>query len=115
MIDDSNAEDEALGFNLSMINTLLLKESTYLDAEGLVTGAWADLVEHGEPLAGRIHGSGHVQVLDAPWARQLLELVKVCRKQRRGTDGLHDLLRDGPGNAEAIVCRGAPPQLVNDD
>ena len=43
------------------------------------------------------------------------ELVEVGGKQRGAPNGGHEVLRDGPGQAEAVVGGGAAPQLVDDD
>ena len=43
------------------------------------------------------------------------KLVEVCGKQGGAANLSHQVLRDGPGQAEAIVRGRAAPQLVDDD
>jgi hypothetical protein len=43
------------------------------------------------------------------------ELVEVSCKQSRAANILHEMLRDGPGQAKPIVSGCATPQLIDDD
>ena len=43
------------------------------------------------------------------------ELVEVGGKQRGASDGGHQVLRNGPGQAKAVIGGRATPQLVDDD
>ena len=42
------------------------------------------------------------------------KLVEVGCKEGGAANGLHEVLRDGPGQPKAIVGGCAPPQLIND-
>lgn len=41
--------------------------------------------------------------------------MEVGGKQCWAPDLLHEMLRNGPGEAKPIVCGGPPAKLVNDD
>ena len=43
------------------------------------------------------------------------ELMEVGREERGAADLCHEVLRDGPRQAKAIIGAGAAPQLIYDD
>jgi hypothetical protein len=74
-----------------------------------------DLVKHGQPAGGLVDGCLHVHIADADFAAQRGELVKVGSEKGGAADFLHQVLADGPREAEAVVGGRASAQLVDDD
>lgn len=59
---------------------------------------------------------GDVQVVDGRMLRrQGRQLVEVCGKEAEAADFGGDVLTDRPGQPEAIVRRGSPSELIDDD
>mmetsp|Transcript_18389 Transcript_18389/g.45731 ORF Transcript_18389/g.45731 Transcript_18389/m.45731 type:complete len:242 (-) Transcript_18389:1962-2687(-) len=73
------------------------------------------MVQHCKLAAAFIYLGVHMEVDHSPGGLQRGELVEVCGEQARRLDLVHDVLRDGPRQAEAVVGRGATTQLVDDD
>lgn len=85
-----------------------------MDAKGLVADAREDLVEERDGRRGRV--SGDVDVGDvALRVGERRELVKVRREQAEAAQPLRNVLRDGPRQTKAVVCRRPAPELVDDD
>ena len=73
-----------------------------------------DPVEHGECVVG---GQGSdMQVVDiGQLLGQCGQLMEVRGKQAEGAQLGGNVLRDGPGQAKAIIRGRASAQLINDD
>lgn len=75
---------------------------------------WFDSVQHGECVVGCQRCD--VQVVDGRLLRcQRRQLVEMSSKQAEAADFGRNVLADGPGKTETIVCGGASAELVDYD
>ena len=88
-----------------------LEHLRHVDAVGSINDSFFHLVKHGEPVA--LGEGADEQILDSRDLRlHLSHLVEVSGEEAVAAELSHDVLGDGPRQAEALVSRGASSELA---
>ena len=92
------------------------RHARHVDAETVLAAAGHEFTQEDDLLPHFAHRDA--VVFDAlELVRQLVELVVMCGEQRFGpvVAVAVEVLGDAPGNADAVVGAGAPPDLIQQD